>query len=522
MENVKQIDFLSEEEPQRAKKGFKKLIPSIFVFVVIFGIVFTTKAVLSGGNVAEQFGNASLFEQIKFLVSSDSKTINGEENGRINIMLLGIGGDNHEGGQLTDTIMVASIDTKLKKIGIMSIPRDLVAPIEGVGWQKINSANAFGIKMDPNRDESSGAELARGAVENITGLQIHYYFKVDFDGFKRIIDAVGGVEVDVPVAFSDYKYPDNNYGYKTINFEQGKNKFNGEKALEYARSRHGTNGEGSDFARARRQQLLIKAFQQKILSLSTLLNPNKLLSIAEVVSQSMKTDMQLWELAKLYEIGKECDLGNIKQVVLSAENGGLLVPYTNEEGAYLLRPQTGDGDFSQIQIAAKGLVEETPENSFATSNPNIENSQENKEMIETETDKSVQGQKIENENDYEKDLSIETPKAEQISEEEKTKDKEVKETKLRIAVQNGTAKNGLAARTATSLKSLSYTITQVANAKTQDYEKTVIYNLSGKNISEKDAQQLIKALGANISTIIPESIEKPDADLLIILGEDNV
>ncbi len=475
MDNSKQIDFLSG----KARINFKKIVPTIIVFIILFGIAFTTRAVISSENVSQQFGKMSVIEQIKFLVSSDDKQIKGEEKGRINVLVLGIGGENHSGGMLTDTIIIASIDKNTGKIGLISIPRDLVVPIEGVGWQKINSAHAYGASKG---GEGSGIELAKKTIENITDLEIHYYFKIDFEGFKKIVDAIGGIRVDVPVSFSDYEYPDNSFGYQTISFEKGLQNMDGEKALQYARSRHGTAGQGSDFARAARQQQIIKAFQIKVAALSTILNPSKLLSVVEIIGKYMETNMQIWELYRMYEIGKTCDKENVNQVVLSTAQDGFLSQYTNEEGAYLLKPRIGFGDFSEIMLVAKNIT--SPQEQVKKNH--LEPTQQEPNITQTE--------------------EINIDKTEEI----------------KIAVQNGTKHSGLAAKTAASLRVYSYKITQISNAQTQNYEKTVIYKLTDKAIEEKDMQKIREVLGANISTITPDFDQIPDADILIIVGEDSV
>lgn len=473
MDNSKQIDFITAQAAVKTKKSFKKIVPTIVVFIILFGIAFTTRAVISSENVAQKFGEASMIEQIKFLVSSRDKTINGEEEGRINVLILGIGGENHSGGMLTDTIIIASLDKTNNKIGLISIPRDLVVPIEGYGWQKINSAHAYGSSLETEDNKGMGIALTKQTIENITGLDIHYYFKIDFDGFKKIVDAIGGVRIDVPIELTDYEYPDNNFGYQTIHFDQGLQTLNGEQALQYARSRHAAGSQGSDFARAKRQQQIIKAFQAKVMALSTLLNPNKLLSIAEIIGKYIETDMQIWELYKLYDTAKDYNVDDVNQVVLSNDEEGLLVSDTSEEGAYILRPRLGYNDFSEIISAAQNLT-----------NPNVS---EPTPYVANETEIKVQ------------------------------------EPKLNIAVQNGTKHLGLASRTAQNLEALSYNIIQISNAQTQDYEKTVIYKLSDKIIDDQDMQNIRQTLNdANVSPEVPESIQIPDADILIIIGEDNV
>ncbi|MBU2575988.1 LCP family protein [Patescibacteria group bacterium] len=461
MHNRQQIDFLSQEAQ---KQKIKKIVPTLIVFIIFLSLIYTTRAVISSDVIAEQFGNTSVINQLKHLVSSENKSIKGEEDGRINILLLGIGGENHDGGNLTDTIMIASIDQVDKKMGLLSIPRDLIVPIKDVGWQKINAAHAYGIALDAEKRPQSGSLLAKHTIERISGLDIHYYVKIDFEGFVKIIDALGGIRVEVPASFTDYEYPDENFGYESVHFDEGWQNLSGDEALKYVRSRHGTAGEGSDFARARRQQQILKALQARVLAMSTLLNPNKILAISEIIGKHIETNMEIWELFRLYDIGGEIDLKNLNQIVLNAEAGGLLMVDQTEEGSYLLRPRMGADDFSEIKLAAQNIIKQGA-----------------------------------------------------ISE----KNNEQKDSFLRVIIQNGTNHEGLAARTADKLRKLSFDIANISNAQQRGYEKTVIYNLSDQELSN-DMLKIKEALNANISSNIPEFITPVDADLLIIVGEDNV
>ncbi len=477
MDKRKQIDFLEnitqeseslvhEFSSPKRKTFFTlgKIAPTLITLILLLGLAYTTKAVISSNDLAQQLGNASVYQQIKHLAASGNKPLLGEDENRINILLLGIGGEEHDGGQLSDTIIIASINPSNNKMGLLSIPRDLVAPIPGIGWQKINSAHAYGLALNPD-DPKSGAALSKTTVQNITDLQIHYYIKLDFKGFEKIVDALGGIRVDVPTTFTDYGYPDDNFGYDPVHFDSGWQNLSGDKALKYVRSRHGTDGQGTDFARARRQQQILAALQARTLALSTLLNPNKLINLADIIGAHLETDMELWQLARLYEIAKLADGQNITQIVLSTEENGLLVPDTNEEGTYLLRPRAGHGNFSEITTVAHQLLGVDP---IAT--------------------------------------TLEEPFA---------------STGLKISIQNGTLHEGLAAKTAQKLETYSYNITQIKNAQRRDYEKTVIYNLSDEALVE-DVQLLRETLGANIAPTIPSFIDTPDVDVLIIVGTDSV
>jgi len=433
----------------------------VLTAILLLGLVYTTRAVISSNELAQQLGSTSVFEQLKHLATSGNRPLSGEDEGRINIMLLGIGGAQHQGGQLTDTIIIASIDPTGQKLGLFSIPRDLVVPIPGIGWQKINAANAYGTAANPET-VGAGPALAKQTIENVTGLEIDYYIKLDFEGFTKMVDALGGIRVDVQVAFTDYEYPDENYGYEPVHFDAGWQNLTGSRALQYVRSRHGTNGQGTDFSRAARQQQILEALLVRTSALSTLLNPNKLLALSDIVGTHIETDMELWQLFRLYDIGKNIKRDAINQIVLSNSTEGLLAVDTNEEGTYLLRPRLGSSDFSEIQAAAQNLL--GPQTVAIT--------RKNQEKI------------------------------------------------LRIVIQNGTLEEGLAAKTSKKLRSSFYRITQISNAQKRDYERTVMYKLSDQ-ISEQDMQLIRQTLNANIAPSVPSFIQDLDADVLIIVGTDN-
>jgi len=137
-------------------------------------------------------------------------------------------------------------------------------------------------------------------------IPIHYYIRIDFSGFEKIIDEVGGIKVHVDNSFTDYQFPTDDHKYQVISFEEGLQTMDGSTALNFARSRHGNNGEGSDFARAQRQQKVIQALKDRLLSYNTMLSPLKINGLLKDVSENLRTDLELWELIELAKIAKSC------------------------------------------------------------------------------------------------------------------------------------------------------------------------------------------------------------------------
>ena len=275
----------------------------------------------------------------------DVKTLKGEGDGRINIMVLGIGGAGHDGPNLSDTIMVWSIDPKTKDVALLSIPRDLYVKIPGHGYGKINSANAFG-----------GPTLTEKVVSGIIGVPIHYYAVIDFSGFRSAVDSVGGVDINVPTTLSDPLYPcdSENGKYCPIYFKTGLQHMTGAVALRYSRSRETT----SDFDRAARQQQVAVALRQKALSISTLTNPIKLSALIDSVGGHLKTDMQLNEIQKLALIAKDIDIAKISQKVLDTSRpDSLLLDGTGTiDGAGSIElPKAGNFNYLDIQDFVKNI-----------------------------------------------------------------------------------------------------------------------------------------------------------------------
>lgn len=216
---------------------------------------------------------------------------------RTNILILGVGGANHEAPELTDTIIFSSYSHKSGSLLLFSLPRDIWVPDLRA---KLNSAYYWGNRKTPG----GGEILAKSAVAKIVGEGVHYTVVVDFGSFVKLIDFLGGIEVGVENSFVDRKYPipgaenDECQGdplfacrYETLTFEKGKQVFDGERALKFARSRNAEGDEGTDFARARRQQKIIEAVRDKITTFGFLLNPGKVKGLLEIARESFKTDL---------------------------------------------------------------------------------------------------------------------------------------------------------------------------------------------------------------------------------------
>lgn len=327
-------------KPKHKPLKITLLVLGLIIFAVLAWVGIGAFAAISKIITKNSNSSAPFFS---FTGNIDANKLNGEGDGRINILLLGVGGAGHPGGQLTDTIMVASIDPQNKKIAFLSIPRDLYVPIEGFGWDKINTAHSDG--ENNVKKTGGGPALSKKTVSNILDLPIHYYIRGDFDGFTELVDKLGGVQVDVKKAISDPYYPaENMINYAPFYLKAGSQTLDGKTALKFARSRETS----SDFDRASRQQQLLVAIKDKALNAGILANPKKITDIIKIIGNHVSTDMQVWEIERLVSMLKDIDTSNMVTKVLDNSADGPLVSVN--DGGYYLKTKTGD--FKQIQNIA--------------------------------------------------------------------------------------------------------------------------------------------------------------------------
>ncbi len=253
-----------------------------------------------------------LFQIIKSLdfsslVFSFGEPLQKDAGGKTNILLVGIGGEGHDGPNLTDTLILASIDYNHKLVPMLSIPRDFYLE------KKQTRINAlYQIGMSQYTSPESLKNLGKNITE-ITGVPIQYYVKVDFKGFEKMVDDLGGIDVIVENDIYDTSYPIGELGkVETFQLAAGPQHLTGKVALKYARSRHG-NTDG-DFGRARRQQQILYAMKEKALSLNILDDAGKIKDLYNSISESIETNLSLAEMIELGKLAK--DLGKESAVPL--------------------------------------------------------------------------------------------------------------------------------------------------------------------------------------------------------------
>jgi len=313
-------------------------------FLLVVGL-FSASAVSLKQSTLGNFSRLSFWEGTFRFVTGCNKILVGEHKDRINILLLGIGGPGHEGEYLTDAMILLSIKPSINTISLLSIPRDLYVPIEGSGWRKINFAYALGVSQG-----KSGGELASSTVEKIFDIPIHYWAVVDFNNFIELIDWFGGLRIDVPKGFTDHHFPGPNYSWRTVTFKTGPQLMDGKRVLEYVRSRHGSNGEGSDFARSKRQQQVLLALKEKIKQ-TNVLGPKQIWYFYNFFASKIQTNLTISEALSLAKLLSKSPDWHIQQFALNDSN--LLKPVVGPKGAYILRPRTGN--FDELAYLAKNI-----------------------------------------------------------------------------------------------------------------------------------------------------------------------
>jgi len=308
------------------------------------------------------------------------------EKSSFNIALLGIGGAKHDGPELSDTIILANVNIKQNTVHMFSLPRDM--------WfleasDKINSVYATA------QEKNNGISAVENMLYKILGQKIDYVVVLDFKGFTTLIDYLDGIDVSVANTLDDYSYPidgkeDDNCGkkdtdihefiatvsaetdmweffacrYKHVHVSKGSIHMDGVTTLEFVRSRHGVGAEGSDFARSRRQQLVIAAIKDKALSLGVLLNPVKLIGVYNILKDNINTNIDVEKIDDFIKLANKLKDGKIESYVvdqgdLSVPRYGLVMnpPISNEyRSKWVLIPRVGNGNFSEIQQYVSCLI----------------------------------------------------------------------------------------------------------------------------------------------------------------------
>lgn len=250
-----------------------------------------------------------------------------QDDDRITILMMGI--DRRPGEPFisrTDTMMLVSFNPQTESVSVLSVPRDLYVVIPGRGRDRINTAFVYGAQ---GNNPAGGAELAMRTVEYNLGVPVDHYVMLDFNAFVRAVDAIGGIDVDVPYDINDPTFPDMNYGYDPLYIPAGEHHFDGLTALKYARTRHQDN----DFYRARRQQQVLLAVRSKAMSLGPAEMLRQAPFLYQQLEEGIRTDLSLEQIVALANALKDVQEDGIRTAVLDTE---FVVGYRTEGGASVL------------------------------------------------------------------------------------------------------------------------------------------------------------------------------------------
>lgn len=443
------------------KKRSKSWIRShiILSIAIVFVSVFALKGIVGAINL----GNPFSVKQI--VISAVSESIETDDYGHTNILLIGVGGEGHDGGTLTDTMILASIDYKEGLISMLSIPRDIYVENDIVGWgTRINSVYEY-VAENNDLDYDLGMQELRKEIEGITGAEINYYAKIDFSGFVEIVDALGGITINLDEDLVDPYYPTGNLTgdiYETFSMSAGEHKLDGETALKYVRSRYTT----SDFDRAKRQQEVISAMKEKATSIGFLINPAKIKNTLAVLANNFETDLTLSQMLNFASLAADFNGESIISEVLSDDiwaAGGFLYPPEREAygGAFVLIPYAGEGDFSEVH-AFTNILSHYPQ---------------------------------------------------------------IINDKVSIQILNGTGESGLAGLTSFYLERYGFDVIDTENALSKDTQETRIWPVGEINeITEETMDALTTIIDAEELNEMPEeysnALWNTDAEIMIELGSD--
>jgi LCP family protein required for cell wall assembly len=342
----------SGSKTSRRRRVLKRTALVLITLMVAGGGFFALRLYILERHVLRGGGKApALAENV------DVSKLKGEGDGRINILLLGNGGPGHEGPDLTDTILLASVDPVNHNTALLSIPRDFWVKIPGDGYQKINAAYVYGkqqskAKTENGKDED-GLALLDKTLSPIIGVPIHYHAVVDFAAFKQTVNTIGGVTFNVPETLYDPTIAWENHGNSYI-ATKGTQTFNGDKALLYARSRETS----SDFARGERQRQLIVAIKDKTFSLGTFGNPVKVSGLLSSLGNNVYTDFSLDDMTRLYKIMGKIPSTSITSIDLVTPPHNL-VTTGNMNGLSVVEPRAGLFDYDAIQNYVRNALKDS-------------------------------------------------------------------------------------------------------------------------------------------------------------------
>lgn len=461
------MDLPGEESPGRFGGVFGKTRLAIFRRWAFRGIAVALALFIVGGGLLFSQGylkahkvfrgGAGTAAALKEKVDPDM--LKGEGSGRINVLLLGRGGGSHDAPDLTDTIMLASIDPINHKTTLFSIPRDLWVNVPSAGNMKINAVwqtgvyNYLGKRVNGTTDKNAiaaGYKAIDQTIEDVMGVNVDYNMIVDFKAFSQAIDTVGGLGVNVPADLVDPTMAWEN-GNNPVLAKAGTQVFDGKHALIYVRSRETS----SDFARSQRQRAVLLGLKAKVDTLGTLSNPVKISNLINAFGNNVQTDLSLKNASRLYGIIKRINDTDTNSIGF-ADPPNQFVTTGNITGQSVVLPKSGLFKYADIQAFVRNQLQ----------------------------------------------------------------DPYILKEKARVMVLNGTTLEGLATAKANELRSYGYNVVKTGETPTTGWTQTTLVNLS-KGRNKYTAHYLEQRLGVTALNKLPDAaIQTNGADFVIIVGSD--
>lgn len=347
----------------------RKVLTSALMILLVgfsFGTWYGAKLI---GNLDKVF-HGNVFSDAHALFSNT--TLKGEAQGRVNILLAGDSADdpNHGGAQLTDSIMVVSIDTKNHTGFMLSIPRDLWVNIPGWSHQKINAANDVQNFSQAGYPHGGMGQLEQIVQTNL-GIPIDYYALINYTAFRDAVNAVGGVTINIqspdPRGLFDPNISKADGG--PLKLPNGTITLNGQTALNLARARGDPCGCGqyeygfpqSDYNRTQHQRQMLTALASKAQSIGVIANPIKISGLFNSFGNNIATDLNLQDVLRFVQITKGMNMSNLQPLALANSGpNALLTSYTAPDGEEALIPKAGLDNFGQIQQYYEQLTSSNP------------------------------------------------------------------------------------------------------------------------------------------------------------------
>jgi LCP family protein required for cell wall assembly len=436
------------------KWAFRGSIAGLVLIIGVGGLLFSQGAF----KLHKVFkGTSATVAALKTNVNPD--LLKGEGDGRINVLLLGRGGGSHEGPDLTDTMMLASIDPVNKTESLVSIPRDLWVTVPNAGSMKINAAWETGEfrylgKIAPGSTDpkaiQAGFDMADQTVESVLDVTIDYNVIVDFDAFQQAVTTVGGVTVNVPTDLVDPTMAWQN-NHNPVLAKAGIQTFNGGQALNYVRSRETT----SDFARSQRQRAVMVALKDKVETLGTLSNPLKISQLINAFGDNVSSDMSLSNADRMYSIVSGISDANTSSI-----------GFADKPNNYIT---TGSIAGQSVDLPTAGLNNYTAIQDYIHS---------------------------------------------------QLKDGYILKENAKVMVYNGTTLPGIATAESNTLKSYGYNVIGAANTPNTGWTQTTLVDLSGGK-DKYTSHYLEQRFNTTALTKMPDNtIATNGADFVIIIGSD--